>query len=52
MSDIKVPVIGIDNNTSLNNCTIVHRSIERTTTNFTYNKELDIGFNLKYNKHK
>jgi len=42
-SDIKVVVIGIDNNTSSNNCTIVNINTRKTTIDFAYNRELDIG---------
>ncbi len=37
MSCIKDAIIGVDNNTTIN------KGTRRATTNFVYNKELDIG---------
>ncbi len=42
-SDIKVVVIGVDNNISLNNYTIINKSIRKEPTNSAYNRELDNG---------
>jgi hypothetical protein len=42
-SDIKVAVIGANDNTSLNNYTSINESTRKTTTYFVYNKESNIG---------
>jgi hypothetical protein len=40
-SDNKVEVTRTKSNPSTNNCTIVNKSIRRTTTNYIYNKEFN-----------
>jgi hypothetical protein len=42
-SHIKVAVTRVDNNTSLNKCTIVKRGTRRVTTYYIYNKKSTIG---------
>jgi hypothetical protein len=41
-SDIRVVIIKIDINISLNNCTIVNKGTERATTDIVYNKVIQI----------